>query len=623
MSYTIFLIPFFPLLGSLFLLFLGQKLKRIHTSIIGTGSVCCSFVLCLFLFSSFLAGGNNLADKNFEYYFYPWLELDGLQVSVSFLLDSLSFVMVLIITGVGFLIHLYSVGYMKEEKSYSRFFSFLNLFVFFMLILVMADNLVLLFLGWEGVGLCSYLLIGFYLEKEAAAKAAKKAFVVNRIGDFCFIVALMFVFYLFGTFEISAIKNSLASQPSQVWIDWLTLLLFLSATAKSAQIPLHIWLPDAMEGPTPVSALIHAATMVTAGVYLLAKFHFLFILSPLVLSVILVVGTATALLGSLIAIVQNDVKKILAYSTISQLGYMFMALGVGAFSSAIFHLTTHAFFKALLFLSAGALIYVLHHEQNIQKMGGLRKKIPQIWLPFSIGAWCLAGLPLASGFFSKDEILWQVYQGSFYAQWFLGIGILTAFLSSIYTYRMMNLIFYSAEKFVHTPKKLPLTMRSVLLVLAGGSILIGFLGLPHFLGLKNLFSSYFHSFFITKPSTPLVSMQAELLIVIVSVLLSLLGMFWMRAKYYRPKKESINSFNHFFLIKFFHKIAENKFYIETLYNFILIKPLQGLSQNIFLQFVEKKIFPQCSKVFSNSVFLLASVLSLWQNGQFFRFYWEL
>ena len=265
MSYTILLIPFFPLLGSLFLLFLGQKLKRIHTSIIGTGSIFCSFVLCLFLFSSFLTGGNNLADKNFEYYFYPWLEIENFQVSVSFLLDSLSFVMVLIITGVGFLIHLYSVGYMKEEKSFSRFFSFLNLFVFFMLILVMADNLVLLFLGWEGVGLCSYLLIGFYLEKEAAAKAAKKAFVVNRIGDFCFIVALMFAFYLFGTFEISAIKNSLASQPSQVWIDWLTLLLFLSATAKSAQIPLHIWLPDAMEGPTPVSALIHAATTIVAA----------------------------------------------------------------------------------------------------------------------------------------------------------------------------------------------------------------------------------------------------------------------------------------------------------------------------------------------------------------------
>ena len=384
-----------------------------------------------------------------------------------------------------------------------------------------------------------------------------------------------------------------------------------------------------MEGPTPVSALIHAATMVTAGVYLLAKFHFLFILSPLVLSIILVVGTATALLGSLIAIVQNDVKKILAYSTISQLGYMFMALGVGAFSSAIFHLTTHAFFKALLFLSAGALIYVLHHEQNIQKMGALKKKIPQIWLPFSIGAWCLAGLPLASGFFSKDEILWQVYQGSFYAQWFLAVGILTAFFSSIYTYRMMNLIFYSNEKTVHTPQKLPLTMRSVLLVLAGGSILIGFFGLPHFLGLTNLFSRYFHSFFGADSNSPIASLQTELLIIIVSVFLSLLGMFWMKAKYYRPKKENAQEENtsketwgflyQLFLTKFFYKFAENKFYIEQLYNFVVIKPLQSLSQIIFLQFVEKRFFPYCSRVFSNSTYLLGSVLSLWQNGKFFRY----
>ncbi len=616
MSNILILIPFFPLLSSLFLLFLGQKLKRVQTGIIGTASVFCSFVLCLFLFSSFLSGADNFGEQNFEYYFYPWLEIGDFQVAVSFLLDSLSFVMVLIITGVGFLIHLYSIGYMKNENSNARFFSFLNLFVFFMLILVMADNLVFLFLGWEGVGLCSYLLIGFYLEKDAAAKAAKKAFVVNRIGDFCFVITLMLAFALFSSFEISAIKSSLAnSQPDQIWINWLTLLLFLSATAKSAQIPLHIWLPDAMEAPTPVSALIHAATMVTAGIYLLAKFHFLFILSPLVLSIILIVGTTTALLGSLIATVQNDVKKILAYSTISQLGYMFMALGVGAFSSAIFHLTTHAFFKALLFLSAGALIYVLHHEQDLRKMGALKKKIPQIWLPFSIGAWCLAGLPLASGFFSKDEILWQVYQGSFYAQWFLGVGILTVFFSSIYTYRMMNLIFYSDEKLLHTPKKLPLTMHSVLLVLAGSSILIGFLGLPHFLGLKNLFSSYFHSFFIASFVTPPVSQQAELLIVTISVVLALLGMLWMRAKYYRvTKKEKFN-----FLANFFYKIAENKFYIERLYNFILIKPLQILSQNIFLQLVEKKIFPQCSKIFSNSAYFLAGALSLWQNGKFFRY----
>ena len=326
----------------------------------------------------------------------------------------------------------------------------------------------------------------------------------------------------------------------------------------------------------------------------------------------------------MIAIVQNDVKKILAYSTISQLGYMFMALGVGAFSSAIFHLTTHAFFKALLFLSAGALIYVLHHEQNIQKMGGLRKKIPQIWLPFSIGAWCLAGLPLASGFFSKDEILWQVYQGSFYAQWFLAVGILTAFFSSIYTYRMMNLIFYSNEKAVHTPKKLPLSMYSVLLVLAGGSILIGFFGLPHFIGLKNLFYNYFHSFFVADSNSPVASLQAELLIITVSVFLSLLGMLWMRAKYYCPQKKDtskaiLNFLSQFFLLKFFHKIFENKFYIEPLYNFILIKPLQVLSQNIFLQLAEKRFFPQCTKIFSNMAYLLGSVLSLWQNGNFFRY----
>ena len=415
------LILLFPFCGFLFLS-LGKKIPQKQLGIIASFSIFCSFIISIYLFYYFL-----LSEKELQYNLYTWITIANFKVSFGLFLDKLNFILVLLITGIGFLIHFYSIGYMKSEKSAYRYFSFLNLFVFFMLLLVMADNLLLLFLGWEGVGLCSALLIGFYLEKKAASQAAQKAFVVNRIGDCCFVIALMLIFLYFGAFDFTTIQTSLSSNSSQPIptsaINWIGLLLLLSATGKSAQVPLHIWLPDAMEGPTPVSALIHAATMVTAGVYLLTRMHFLIALSPLVLNIALILGAITALLGACIATVQMDLKKLLAYSTISQLGYMFMALGVGAFSSAIFHLTTHAFFKALLFLSAGALIYVLNHEQNLGKMGGLRKSLPKLWIVFSVGAWSLAGLPLAAGFFSKDEILWNIYQGSFFPQWFLIIGI--------------------------------------------------------------------------------------------------------------------------------------------------------------------------------------------------------
>ena len=427
--------------------------------------------------------------------------LASFQMDWGFLLDPLSSVMILVVTGIGFLIHVYSTGYMAHDGGYYRFFGYLNLFVFFMLMLVLANNYVLLFVGWEGVGLCSYLLIGFYFHKKSAADAGKKAFIVNRVGDAGFIIGMLLLLSTLGTLrftDVNAALRSAAFTPEVAGIGTLTIVslcLFFGATGKSAQFPLYIWLPDAMEGPTPVSALIHAATMVTAGVYMVARSSALFSLTPIALTVVAVIGAFTAILAATIALVQNDIKRVLAYSTVSQLGYMFLALGVGAYWVAVFHLFTHAFFKALLFLGSGSVIHAMSGQQDMRRMGALKDKIPLTYRTMWIGSIAIAGIPGLAGFFSKDEILWQAFSSPKGGTVLWAVGLTTAAMTAFYMWRMMYLTFYGksrvAPEVASHVHESPVSMTGVLGVLALGSVLAGWLGVPK---LWTMFGEGFRTF---------------------------------------------------------------------------------------------------------------------------------
>ncbi len=440
----LWLIPVFPFLGFLVLFVTEGRLPKAAVAVIGAGSVGLSaFVAALVAVDFIESGGEPFAQR-----LWTWMDAGSFTPAIRLYLDGLSLVMVGVITGVGFLIHLYATGYMSEEEGYSRFFAYMNLFVFAMLMLVLGDNLLVLFLGWEGVGLCSYLLIGFFHKDPANGYAARKAFVVTRVGDTLMAIGLFLLFREFGTLEIQATLSAAQVQ----WTDGSTLctaialLLLGGAVGKSAQVPLQTWLPDAMAGPTPVSALIHAATMVTAGVYLVARMHDLYLLSPEAQLAVALVGLVTLFIASCTALTQRDIKRILAYSTMSQIGYMFLALGVGAWSAAIFHLMTHAFFKALLFLSAGSVILALHHEQDIFRMGGLWKRLPVPFWCMVIGSAALAALPLTSGFYSKDIILLTSFDYAFGGGWFWGIAAGAAFLTSLYTARMIFIAFFGEMK---------------------------------------------------------------------------------------------------------------------------------------------------------------------------------
>ena len=429
---------------------------------------------------------------------HQWISMGGIDVDLGLVLDPLSSVMTLVITGVGFLIHVYASGYMKGDPGYSKFFAYLNLFVFAMLMLVLSSSLLGVFIGWEGVGLCSFLLIGFWYEKGWPAEAAQKAFVMNRVGDACFLIGSFLLMRLFGTLDMNTIADAVGSAKSftdeqALHMSLAALFLFGGCCGKSAQFPLFTWLPDAMAGPTPVSALIHAATMVTSGIYLVVRLNPLFAASGWVLPLIATVGALTALIGGSTALVQRDIKKVLAYSTVSQLGYMFLALGSGAWAAALFHVVTHAFFKALLFLGAGSVIHGMHEEQDMHKMGGLRKHMPQTYLTFLAGAAALSGLPLLSGFFSKDEILAHAFAngGLYYGLW--AVGAVTAALTAYYTWRMVALTFFGEERFDHHhvhPHESPLVMTLPLMVLAVLSILGGLLGLPPVLHVPHLLAEW-------------------------------------------------------------------------------------------------------------------------------------
>ncbi len=534
-----YLVTLLPLIGFIVNLFFGKKIKSEKISgWFSTLMVFIPFLIAVLTFFNFLGLQN--AEKSISIKYFSWLISGNININFAYLIDPLSIVMVLIITGVGFLIHIYSIGYMHSDPEFHKFFSYLNLFIFAMLNLVLADNFLLVFLGWEGVGLCSYLLIGFWYEKKFTGEAAKKAFVMNRIGDFGFLIAMFLIFTTFGTLEISGFLSHLSSYPLDSGIlVAISLLFFLGATGKSAQIPLFVWLPDAMAGPTPVSALIHAATMVTAGVYLIARCSLLYAMSPITSNIILIVGLLTAFIAGTIAIKQNDIKKILAYSTVSQLGFMFIALGTFSYGVAIFHLTTHAFFKALLFLGSGSVIHGMHEEQDITKMGGLKSKMKITYITFFIGSLAISGIPPLSGFFSKDEILYKTFTNS--GVLFYAIGLFVAALTAIYMFRLVALTFYGKPRYNETkthPHESPYTMTIPLIILAILSAIGGFIGLPHFLGVSNALERWLDPVFEKTnvvvsgilPNTEH-SISVELILLVLSVAVAIIAILYSFKKY--------------------------------------------------------------------------------------------
>src|SRR5262247_1761146 len=482
----LWLIPVLPLLGATINGVLGKRLPKNIVTAVGVGTVGISFIIALREFVAML--GTSALPINRDY--FTWIQAGRFQAQFGFMLDHLSGFMILIVTGVGFLIHVYSAGYMAHEEGFYRYFAYLNLFVFFMLTLVLANNYLLMFVGWEGVGLCSYLLIGFWFTRKSAADAGKKAFIVNRIGDFGFLLAIMLIFWTFDRIDFAGVfarlQDTTSFSPEPLGtvgvLTTIGLLLFLGAVVKSAQFPLYVWLPDAMEGPTPVSALIHAPTMVTAGVYMVARSAALFQLTPETSSIVAAVGAFTAILAATIALVQNDIKRVLAYSTVSQLGYMFLALGVGAYWVAVFHLFTHAFFKALLFLGSGSVIHALGGEQDMRRMGALKNKIPVTHWTMFVGSVAIAGIPGLAGFFSKDEILWQTYSSPIGSKVLYAMGLITAGMTAFYMWRLMYMTFYgksrvAPEVAAHIHESPP-SMTIPLQVLALGSVVAGWVGVP-------------------------------------------------------------------------------------------------------------------------------------------------
>jgi NADH-quinone oxidoreductase subunit L len=577
----VWLVPLIPLLGFLINGLGRNTLSKNLIGFIGSSVIFISFILSIAIF--FALGAD--ASKSHEVYLFDWISAGQLHIPLSFLVDPLSSIMLLIITGVGFLIHVYSAGYMHDDDGFGKFFSYLNLFIFFMLLLVLGSNYIVMFIGWEGVGLCSYLLIGFWYTNSSYASAAKKAFVMNRIGDLGFLIAVFLIFTTFGSVEFSKVFPQAANlMPGHSAIVIITLCLFIGACGKSAQIPLFTWLPDAMAGPTPVSALIHAATMVTAGVYMIARSNVLFDLAPVIQQLIAIIGLATALLGALIAITQNDIKKVLAYSTVSQLGYMFLGLGVGAYDGAFFHVITHAFFKALLFLAAGSVIHGMHHEQDMRHMGGLRKKLPVTFITMLIGTVAISGLPPFSGFFSKDEILAHVYEHNKF-MWV--IGVFTAFLTAFYMFRMLFLTFYGTYRGTHHAEEKihesPKSMTIPLIVLAVLSAIGGFIGIPESLGGHHWLSGWLSPVILHHPEAA--DHNTEYMLMAITVVGVLVSIFIAYNKYVKRAHVPVTDDSQRSLLG---RISYNKFYVDEIYDAIIRKPLDAFS-TFFYKTLDTKV----------------------------------
>jgi len=601
------LIPLVPFVGFLLNGLLGRRLPKALVSTIALVAPLISFLIVVH--AAFLVWSGTIALPAVEQGAPEWISIGSLHVNFGSVLDPLSLVMLLIVTGVGFLIHIYSVGYMHEEEGYWRYFAYLNLFLFFMTVLVQAGNALVMFVGWEGVGLASYLLIGFWFQKTSAADAGKKAFIVNRIGDFGFLIGLFLLLANFGTLTFNEIASKIAASPAMTGgvLTAIALCLLVGATGKSAQLPLYVWLPDAMEGPTPVSALIHAATMVTAGVYMIARTHFIFDRSPFALSVVAIVGAATAIFAATIGLVQTDIKRVLAYSTVSQLGYMFLGCGVAAYSAAIFHLMTHAFFKALLFLAAGSVIHALGGEQDMRKMGGLRKKIPITFWTMSAAVFAIAGFPPLAAFFSKDAILYEAFQHGSLGKLLWFVGITTALLTSIYMFRLWYLTFFSESRDSQAhPHESSWLMLGPLVILALLSIGGGWIGMDRFGAfLAPVLGP------TTDPSTAPGGKQLDLILSGLAVAVALLGLL-IADRVYRRKAaippQDLAS------MPASYRLLANKYYVDEIYGFAIVKPILALSKYLLEWVVDVAILGGIAWLLAGIAMLGGAILQRWQSG---------
>jgi NADH-quinone oxidoreductase subunit L len=584
---NLWLIPLFPLIGFLLNGLFGRRLAKPVVNLIAVGSVAVSFAYVLWVLSALYP----IASPHSESYF-TWIQSGTLHIGFDLTVDRLTAVMLMVITGVGLIIHIYSVGYMAHEGGYYRFFSYLNLFMFFMLILVLASNFLLLFVGWEGVGLCSYLLIGFYFQENFANDAGKKAFIVNRIGDFGFMLGMLLLVVTFHTLDFGQLSKAVAAMPVETSLGILTLitlLLFAGATGKSAQFPLYVWLPDAMAGPTPVSALIHAATMVTAGVYMIARASFLYDHTPLALHVVALIGLFTAAFAATIGLAQNDIKKVFAYSTVSQLGYMFLGLGVGAYSTGIFHLMTHSFFKALLFLGAGSVIHGISGEQDLRHMGGLRKAMPVTFITLLVASLAISGIPPFSGYFSKDAILLATYQ---YSPWMFWVGVITAGMTAFYVFRAFFMAFTGKYRGHHHPHESPPSMTGPLIVLAVLSTVGGFFDVT-----KWLAPMYPHP-------------EAEnLTLVIVSVAAGVLGiaiaayMYWLKPAIAASMKEG-----------YFYDLIYHKYYVDEIYDALIVQPIVLLSRFVLWKGVDDALIDGAVNAGSRRIRGVGTIFQHMQSG---------
>ena len=592
----IYLTVLLPLIGFLVNGIFGSKIKSEKLiGIIGSSVVGISFLIALGAFFETLALPIDQRQKIVS--LFSWMVVGNLDVSFAYQVDQLSLVMALVVTGVGFLIHVYSIGYMHGDKGFWRFFAYLNLFIFAMMNLILADNFVLLFLGWEGVGLCSYLLIGFWydrkFEKSTVADASKKAFIVNRIGDFGFLLGMFLIYMTFGSLNFNEVFSRAVSFEVPTYVfGFIAIFLFIGATGKSAQIPLFVWLPDAMAGPTPVSALIHAATMVTAGVYMVARTAIIYASAPEIMMVVAVIGALTAFFAATIGIVQNDIKKVLAYSTVSQLGYMFLAMGVGAFSAGIFHVMTHAFFKALLFLGAGSVIHAMHEDQDIQRYGGLKKYMPRTYLTFLIAALAISGIPPLSGFFSKDEILWYSYANGGLFFWIIGAG--TAMMTAFYMFRLYILTFEGKERFGHDrhPHESPSVMTIPLMVLALLSVIGGFIGIPevfsgeHGNQFHNWLAPIFKDADRKLASFSMHSHTEEIILMVISVAFAVGAILFARYVYLKNPAIASNTSQKF---KGLYNLLWNKYFVDEAYDAAVVNPILQTSRSFLWKIADNKI----------------------------------
>jgi len=657
------LIPLLPLGGFLVNAFIGRRLPKSVSGGLATALMAVSFVISVMQVLALAAMPPE--NRQINQLLFNWIAVGDFTLDLALRLDALSAVMILVVTGIGSLIHLYSTSYMHEETDadFARFFSYLNLFCFFMLMLVLGSNVLVMFVGWEGVGLCSYLLIGFYYQKQSAADAAKKAFVVNRVGDFAFILGALLLVVTFNSLDFNTMALAAKAMPVETGfgtLSLITLLMFIGATGKSAQIPLYTWLPDAMEGPTPVSALIHAATMVTAGVYMIGRNAMLFEHAPMTLQIVAVVGAATALFAGTIGLVQNDIKRVLAYSTVSQLGYMFLAMGVGAYGAGIFHLYTHAFFKACLFLGSGAVIHALHGEQDIRKMGGLKKHIPITYWTFVIASVAIAGVPLLSGFFSKDEILFETFVEGHQLLWV--VGAVTSLLTATYMWRLVHLTFHGEERFGHSeahghddhhapaqpaiqahghsgahghgaPHDAPWPMATALVVLAVGSIVAGYVNVPHAVGghanlhewLKPVFNATNCGQEVTTGGlaglaiaecTPIEERSGdhtalELTLMGVSSLLAFAGILLATLLWLKNRQIPARLAAQYPGV---HRLLLNKYYVDELYDATIVQPIKVMSTEGLWRGFDVKVVDGAVNGAGYLVSGVSVVLRLLQNG---------